>query len=97
MLCNCCVLGAGAGAAKSDAASASAAGRRAQVGEVGADSFAVYLIPETLRVTSLGAKREGATVNLEIEAQTQAIVDTVEVVVARHLAALGGALQPAAA
>jgi len=46
---------------------------------VGADWFAVYLIPETLRVTSLGAKREGATVNLEIEAQTQAIVDTVEV------------------
>ncbi len=64
---------------------------------MGADWFAVYLIPETLRVTSLGAKREGATVNLEIEAQTQAIVDTVEVVVARHLAALGGALQPAAA
>jgi riboflavin synthase alpha subunit len=89
------VSGAGAaGAAKAGAASASAAGRRAQVGEVGADWFAVYLIPETLRVTSLGAKREGATVNLEIEAQTQAIVDTV---VARHLAALGGTLQPAAA
>ncbi len=41
------------------------------MGEVGPDWFAVYLIPETLRATGLGAKREGATVNLEIEAQTQ--------------------------
>ena len=47
----------------------SAAG--AQVGEVGADWFTVYLIPETLRATGLGGKGEGATVNLEIEAQTQ--------------------------
>ena len=42
-----------------------------QVGEVGPDWFTVYLIPETLRVTVLGSKREGDTVNLEIEAQTQ--------------------------
>lgn len=42
-----------------------------QVGEVGRDWFTVYLIPETLRATGMGAKREGATVNLEIEAQTQ--------------------------
>ncbi len=42
-----------------------------QVGEVGQDWFTVYLIPETLRATGLAAKREGATVNLEIEAQTQ--------------------------
>ena len=38
---------------------------------MGPDWFSVYLIPETLRATGLGAKREGATVNLEIEAQTQ--------------------------
>ena len=43
----------------------------AQVGEVGPDWFAVYLIPETLRATGLSAKGQGATVNLEIEAQTQ--------------------------
>ena len=42
-----------------------------QVGEVGADWFSIYLIPETLRVTVLGAKKEGDTVNVEIEAQTQ--------------------------
>ena len=42
-----------------------------QVGEVGADWFSIYLIPETLRVTVLGTKQQGDTVNLEIEAQTQ--------------------------
>ena len=44
---------------------------RFQVGEVGEDWFTIYLIPETLRVTVLGNKQEGDTVNLEIEAQTQ--------------------------
>ena len=42
-----------------------------QVGEVGEDWFTIYLIPETLRVTVLGSKQEGDTVNLEVEAQTQ--------------------------
>ena len=42
-----------------------------QVGEVGPDWFNVYLIPETLRVTILGEKREGDVANIEIEAQTQ--------------------------
>ena len=42
-----------------------------QVGEVGEDWFTIYLIPETLRVTVLGSKQEGDSVNLEIEAQTQ--------------------------
>ena len=41
------------------------------VGEVGADSFNVYLIPETLRVTTLGSRTKGDAVNIEIEAQTQ--------------------------
>lgn len=36
-------------------------------------------------VTVLGSKKEGDYVNVEIEAQTQAIVDTVEKVVARYL------------
>jgi riboflavin synthase len=64
------------------------------VGEVEPDggAFSVYLIPETMRVTVLGSKVEGARVNIEIEAQTQAIVDTVERVVAQYAAsgALGG-------
>ncbi|KAK9818421.1 hypothetical protein WJX72_012454 [[Myrmecia] bisecta] len=59
------------------------------VGEVGADWFTVYLIPETLRVTVLGSKVEGDLVNIEIESQTQAIVDTVEKVVAQYLASQG--------
>ena len=42
-----------------------------QVGEVGQDWFCVYLIPETLRVTTLGERREGQFVNIEIDAQTQ--------------------------
>lgn len=42
-----------------------------QVGETGEDWFSIYLIPETLRVTVLGTKQQGDTVNLEIDAQTQ--------------------------
>jgi hypothetical protein len=60
------------------------------VGEVWDEScFSVYLIPETMRVTVFGFKGEGDTVNIEIEAQTQAIVDTVERVVQQHLTKLG--------
>jgi riboflavin synthase len=60
------------------------------VGEVWDDAcFSVYLIPETMRVTLFGFKGEGDTVNIEIEAQTQAIVETVERVVQQHLAKLG--------
>jgi riboflavin synthase len=40
--------------------------------------FNVWLIPETLRVTVFGAKSIGDTVNVEIESQTQVIVDTIE-------------------
>ncbi|WIA13950.1 hypothetical protein OEZ85_002520 [Tetradesmus obliquus] len=60
------------------------------VGEVWDDAcFSVYLIPETMRVTVFGVKGQGDTVNVEIEAQTQAIVDTVERVVQQHLTKLG--------
>lgn len=40
--------------------------------------ISVSLIPETIERTSLGRLVEGSTVNLEVDAQTQAIVDTVE-------------------
>jgi riboflavin synthase len=40
--------------------------------------ISVSLIPETIERTSLGRVKEGARVNLEIDAQTQAIVETVE-------------------
>lgn len=55
------------------------------VGEVWDNCFSVYLIPETIKVTVLGVKQLGDTVNIEVEAQTQAIVDTVERVVAQYL------------
>jgi len=38
----------------------------------------VSLIPETIERTTLGRVTEGSLVNLEIDAQTQAVVDTVE-------------------
>ncbi|WP_375054882.1 riboflavin synthase subunit alpha [Zobellella sp. DQSA1] len=52
------------------------------LGEVKADRFAVHLIPETLARTNLGAILPGYGVNIEIDPQTQAIVDTVERVLA---------------
>ncbi|MGM0594891.1 MAG: riboflavin synthase subunit alpha [Pseudomonadota bacterium] len=48
------------------------------VGDVQADRFSVNLIPETLARTNIGERREGERVNIEIDPQTQAIVDTVE-------------------
>ncbi len=40
--------------------------------------FWVHLIPETLRLTRLGEKVEGDRVNIELDARTVSIVDTVE-------------------
>ncbi len=40
--------------------------------------FSLHLIPETLSLTKLGSKRPGDAVNLELDAHTVAIVDTVE-------------------
>ena len=48
------------------------------VGEVQGDTLDIYLIPETLRVTLFGRASLGQKVNLEVDAQTQAVVDTVE-------------------
>jgi len=42
------------------------------------DEFSVHLIPETLQVTTFGDMAVGTEVNIEIDPQTQAIVDTVE-------------------
>ena len=46
--------------------------------------FSVCLIPETLRATNLSALREGDVVNIEVDRQTQVIVDTVERVLAER-------------
>ncbi|MBY6095199.1 riboflavin synthase subunit alpha [Ferrimonas balearica] len=52
------------------------------VGEVFEDGFALYLIPETLSITNLGDAVIGTVFNIEIDSQTQTIVDTVERVLA---------------
>ncbi|MEC5319814.1 riboflavin synthase subunit alpha [Brenneria populi subsp. brevivirga] len=52
------------------------------IGEVTRSRFCVHLIPETLNRTTLGQKRLGQRVNIEIDPQTQAVVDTVERVLA---------------
>jgi riboflavin synthase len=48
------------------------------IGEVEGDEFNVNLIPETLERTNMGWRKSGQRVNIEIDPQTQAIVDTVE-------------------
>jgi len=58
------------------------------VGEVTKSKFCVHLIPETLARTTLGGKRLGDRVNIEIDPHTQAIVETVERVLAQREAAL---------
>jgi riboflavin synthase len=42
------------------------------------DSFSVHLIPETLRLTNFSQRQVGERVNVELDARTVAIVDTVE-------------------
>ncbi|WP_315504356.1 riboflavin synthase subunit alpha [Pasteurella multocida] len=48
------------------------------IGEVKGQTFCVNLIPETLNRTLIGTREVGDKVNIEIDPQTQAIVDTVE-------------------
>ena len=55
--------------------------------------FEVWLIPETLRMTSFGNKREGDALNIEIERSTQVIVDTVRDALDERLGPLLPALE----
>jgi len=52
------------------------------IGEVSGNRFNVHLIPETLERTLFGGRIIGDKVNVELDPQTQAIVDTVERVLA---------------
>ncbi|MGN7873945.1 riboflavin synthase subunit alpha [Roseateles sp. 22389] len=65
------------------------AGRNAD----GSGWFEVWLIPETLRMTTFADKGEGAPVHIEIERQTQVMVDTIRDAVAEKIGALMPALQ----
>lgn len=55
--------------------------------DVGADFFTVHLIPETLRITTFGEKKVGDMINVEIDPETQAIVETVKKYLAHHASA----------
>lgn len=55
------------------------------VGDVVNNRFCVHLIPETIARTTLADKRLGEKVNIEIDAHTQAVVDTVERVMAQKI------------
>jgi len=46
------------------------------VGRVDESGFNLHIIPETLKVTTIGKKEIGESVNIEVDSQTQAIVDT---------------------
>jgi riboflavin synthase len=55
--------------------------------------FEVWLIPETLRMTTFGHKAVGDTLNIEIERGTQVVVDTVRDALDERLGALLPALE----
>ncbi|MBT5282030.1 MAG: riboflavin synthase subunit alpha [Euryarchaeota archaeon] len=48
------------------------------LGEVVNNEFDLHIIPETLRLTTLGSKQAGDAVNIEIDSTTMMIVETVE-------------------
>ena len=52
------------------------------IGEVNNNRFNVNLIPETLQRTNIGSRKPGDRINIEIDSQTQAIVDTIERIMA---------------
>ncbi len=54
------------------------------IGNVEGTEFNVNLIPETLQRTNIGTRQVGDRINIEIDPQTQAIVDTVERVMAER-------------
>ena len=59
----------------------------------GAGWFEVWLIPETLRMTTFGSLSVGAAVNIEIERSTQVFVDTVRDAIDERLGPLLPALE----
>ncbi len=54
------------------------------IGDVKQEQFCVNLIPETLNRTNMGWRKVGDIVNIEVDPQTQAVVDTVERVLAKR-------------
>ena len=67
--------------------SAKAPGALRTIGEVSANEFNVHLIPETLERTLFGTRKAGDIINIEIDPQTQAVVDTVSRVLSQQASA----------
>jgi riboflavin synthase len=59
----------------------------------GSGGFEVWLIPETLRMTTFADRRVGDLLNVEIDRATQVMVDTVRDAVADQVGPLLPALQ----
>ena len=78
-----CQPGSGSGSGRASGSASSSA-----PAEAATTTFAVHLIPETLRATTLGRlTAPGAVLNLEVDAATQAVVDAVEAAVEARLEA----------
>ena len=60
------------------------------IGDVAETEFNVHLIPETLTRTLFGSRKEGDVINIEVDPQTQAVVDTVMRVMAQQNPATTG-------
>jgi riboflavin synthase len=59
----------------------------------GSGWFEVWLIPETLRMTTFREKKVGSTVNVEIERQTQIFVDTIRDVIHKEFTELAHSMK----
>ncbi len=46
------------------------------IGDVSDENFSLHIIPETLRVSTIGKKLVGDTVNIEVDSRTQALIET---------------------
>lgn len=54
------------------------------VSDIVKNEFCVYLIPKTLSSTTIGNKKNGSLVNVEIDFYTQTIVDTVNCFISKN-------------
>ena len=61
----------------------------------GSGWFEVWLIPETLRMTTFAEKKVGSKVNVEVDRQTQIIVDTIRDAINHRLSSLQSAIETA--
>ncbi|XBC41357.1 MAG: riboflavin synthase subunit alpha [Buchnera aphidicola (Nurudea yanoniella)] len=55
------------------------------IGNIKKNMFCVFLIPETISNTTIGTKKVGDTVNLEIDYFTKLIVDSIEKIMLKDL------------